>query len=117
MASGTIKNTTAEIANQTPETIYRPISENQYSSWTYTVPYSGILYLCFAGMNRKWSTIKIDNIPIASIAVTPSTAGAPNGMTIPIFVTKGQTVFVDGLEDQWYLLASVTCLIAFPLQP
>ena len=115
MASGTIKNITAEIANQTPETIYRPISENQYSDWTYTVPYSGILYLCVNSTTRSYVTVKLNNNLIGVTAL--GNYNPSQSVTLPVIVTKGDTVTVINLTADCFLVAGVTALMAFPLQP
>lgn len=93
-----------------PKTLYRPLSTHQNSNWTYTVPYTGILYLCFASFERTYCGILWNGVNIGDFALAGSDTEV---ITIPILVKKNDTIEVNNLSTKCWLAANRTCLIAW----
>lgn len=115
MASGTITNPKALIALNVPTYVYRPISGNQTSNWTYTVEQSGILMLTFSFNERSYIPITVNNAAVATIAMTGGAYAEITTISIP--VVKGQVVAVTNLTGTSYIIGTSSALIAYPYQP
>lgn len=101
----------SKITTLNPSTLYRPLSENQTSPWTYTSPHDGVLYLTFVGTVRSYIGIQWNGAYICGVAM-PATSGIPIAQTVTIFVRKNDVINVPGLSSTCYLIASQTTLIA-----
>lgn len=99
---------------QKPQSMYRPLSTNQTSDWTWTAPYTGVLYLSFVSSQRVYITVRWNGAELPHIAIPPAN---PNAL-IPytILLKKGDTVGVYGLSANCYLHGTLTAFIAYGFQ-
>ena len=88
----------------------RPLSANQTSDWSYTVPQTGILYLNFISTVRTYCGITWNGAAIGDIAIAPSEATTAL-VTIP--VKKGDVIAVTGLTSNCFLVATRCALMAY----
>ena len=96
-----------------PESLrYRPLNSNQTSNWTYTVPASGILYLCFLGTTRSYCGVTWNGAQIGDICMPTSTNNAL-AVTFPVIVKEGDTIGVTGLTANCYLSSTRTGLLTW----
>lgn len=94
---------------QKTESLLRPLSTNQQSDWSYTAPADGVLYLDFVVTTRTYITVTWNGANIAHFAGAPT---SPNAIyPYPILMRKDDTVRLEGLSSNCYLLASTTCFI------
>ena len=90
----------------------RPLSENQVSPWTYTVPYTGLLYLNFIANARAYCGILWNGAALGDVCVTNNGSNwYAQIVTIP--VAKGDTIVVSGLTTSCYLAATRCALITW----
>ena len=91
-----------------PTTLYRPLSANRTTPWTYTAPYNGMLYLAVASSTRAYCGITWNGNEIGDFCLpTMSPAGA---MTIPVLCKKGDVIGVTNLTANCFL-STRTCFI------
>lgn len=106
-----IDDLNSKLTTLNPSTLYRPLSENQTSPWTYISPHDGVLYLTFVGTARSYIGIQWNGAYLCGVAM-PDTSGSPLAQTVTIFVRKNDEIYVPGLSSTCYLIASQTTLIA-----
>lgn len=94
----------------TPTTLYRPISADQKSNWTYNVPHTGTLYLFVQGTVRAYVSINWNNSLIASVTMPNNSIALIQ--TVTVNVKKGDKISVNGLNSECFLASAGTCLLA-----
>lgn len=97
-----------------PQTMYRPLSSNQTSNWTYTAPYNGVLYLNFVSSQRSYVSIDWNGARMPHVAITTT---SPNALLpYTMLLKKGDKVQIDGLNSNCYLSATTTSFVAWSFQ-
>ena len=89
----------------------RPLSADQKSGWTYTVPKSGVLYITISSATRTYCSVKINDTNIADFAYTTTSPNATNIITL--VVGTGDIVNVTNLSSSCYIMASRTSLVPY----
>lgn len=111
IGNGTITGALSTLnGNFKPTTLYRPLSADQKSNWSYSVPHTGTLYLYFTGTVRTYCPIFWNSSIIGSVSMPSSSV--PLIQTVTINVKKGDTIVVNALNNDCYLSGTGTCLIA-----
>ena len=98
-----------------PTTLYRPLSENQTSTWNYTVPHTGTLYLLFIGTVRSYCAVLWNGNIVGNVAMPNSSSAMTS--TVTLKVKKGDTIQVQNLQTTCYLSSGGTALIADGYEP
>lgn len=101
----------AELRKQNqPTTLYRPVSADVKTTWTYTATHTGMLYLAFNSFQRTYIGVEWNNAAIGDFAIP--TGSSDSAFVIPIAVKKGDTIKVNNLNANCYL-STRTALIAW----
>lgn len=115
-----VKETLAKVVRaltgvQKPTTLYRPLSADQTSNWTWTAPYTGVLYITFISNTRTYCGISWNGVNIGDFCVAGNNQGM-SAFVVPVLVSKGNEIFVGNLSSNCYLSGTRTCFIAYGFQ-
>ena len=101
---------------QKPTTMYRPLSADQKSDWTWIAPYTGVLYLSFVSITRTYVWVEWNDEMLPHIALSTASP-SPNVLTpYTILVKKGDRVGIYGLSNDCYLNGRLTAFVAYKFQ-
>lgn len=91
-----------------PTTLTRPLQADQTTDWTFTAPYSGILYAMVRSQGRKYIGCLWNTNAIGGLA----SDGSNDMLNFQVICKSGDTVKLEGLDTTHYVVAAATAFIS-----